>query len=173
MKKNQKLRTCWDISLGIYSAFTIISTILLLISLAFNDLPNINSLISERKITSINNFIRLIVILMAIGNVLYIVVLFKLKKLITLFMNNDFFTSASIKLLKEIGAYLSISTMLIYIPCSFYNSIISFESTNGVFAQSLGKTAFFIFALLGIFFLILSSIFEEAKAIKDENLLTI
>lgn len=173
MKKIQQLRKSWEILFGMYATFTVISTALLLVALVFNDLPNINSLISEMKLTSIDNFIRAIVILMAIGNILFIVVLFKLKKLISLFMINEFFTTDSIKLLKVIGNYLVLSTQLIYIPSLIYNFIYNYGSANGVFAQSLEKTSFLFFTLLGVFFTILSYIFEDAKKIKEENELTI
>jgi hypothetical protein len=173
MKKLQKLKMSWDILLSVYTMLTIISTALLLVALLFNDLPNINSLIGENKISAIDNYIRILVVLMAVGNVMYIIVLFKLKKLIDLFMNNHFFTNDSINLLKQIGNYLSYSTLLIYLPSYFYNNFINFANTNGVFAQSLSKTAFLFFILLGMFFLILSYIFEEAKTIKEENDLTV
>lgn len=173
MKKLQKLKMSWDILLSVYTMLTIISTALLLVALFFNDLPNINSLIGENKISAIDNYIRILVVLMAVGNIMYIIVLFKLKKLIDLFMNNHFFTNGSINLLKQIGSYLSYSTLLIYMPSYFYNTFISFGNTTGVFAQSLSKTAFLFFILLGVFFLILSYIFEEAKTIKEENDLTV
>ncbi len=173
MKKIKQLKISWEILLSIYATFTIISTALLLVALFFNDLPNINSLISENQIEAIDNYIRIIVFLMAIGNVIYIVVLFKLKKLISLFMNQDFFTNDSIRLLQEIGNYLSYSTLLIYMPSFFYNAFFNFKNANGVFAESVGKTAFLFFILLGIFFQILSSIFEEAKTMKEENDLTV
>lgn len=169
MKKIQQLKISWDVLLSIYTTFTVISTLLLLVALFFNDLPNINSLISENKINEIDNYIRTIVFLMAIGNVIYIIILFKLKRLISFFMKNQFFTNESVKLLKEIGTLLSYSTLLIYIPSFFYNVFNNFASTNGVFAESVGKTAFLFFILLGVFFLILSSIFEEAKKLKEEN----
>lgn len=163
MKNIQKIKMSWDILLSVYTMLTIISTALLLVALFFNDLPNINSLIGENKVNTIDNYIRILVVLMAVGNVMYIIVLFKLKKLIDLFMNNHFFTNNSIKLLKQIGSYLSYSTLLIYMPSYFYNTFINFDNTNGVFAQSLNKTMFIFFILLGVFFLILSSIFEEEK----------
>ena len=173
MKKLQKLKISWDILLGVYTMFTIISTALILVALVCNDLPNINSLIGENKLNAIDNYIRIIVVLIAVGNVMYIMVLFKLKKLIDLFMNNSFFTDTSIQLLKQIGSYLSYSTLLIYMPSFFYNTFINFGNASGVFAQSHGKTAFLFFILLGNFFLILSSVFEDAKTIKEENDLTI
>ena len=169
MKKLQKLKISWDILLSVYTMYAIISTALLFVALFFNDLPNINALFGENKIQGIDNYIRIIVVLMAVGNVMYIIVLFKLKKLIDLFMKNDFFSSTSILLLRQIGSYLSYSTLLIYIPSFLYNLIINNQNTNGVFAQSLGKTAFLFFTLLGVFFLILSAVFEEAKRLKEEN----
>jgi hypothetical protein len=173
MRKIQKLKISWDVLLSIYTMYAIISTALLLVALVFNDLPNINALFGANKLPSIDNFIRVIVILMAIGNIMYIMGLFKLKKLIDLFMKNDFFSSDSILLLQQIGTYLSYSTLLIYIPSFVYNSFIQIEKTSGIFAESLSKTAFLFFMLLGVFFLILSAVFEEAKRLKDENELTI
>jgi hypothetical protein len=169
MKTLQKLKMSWDILLSIYTMYAIISTALLLVALFFNDLPNINGLFGGNTIQSIDNYIRIIVVLMAVGNIMYIIVLFKLKKLIDLFMKNDFFSNASILLLKQIGTYLSYSTLLIYIPTYFYNLFINHQNTTGVFAQSLDKTAFLFFTLLGVFFLILSAVFEEAKRLKEEN----
>ncbi len=43
---------------------------------------------------------------MAIGNIIYIVVLFKLEKLISLLMGYNFFFNESIQLLRDIGNYL-------------------------------------------------------------------
>lgn len=169
MKTLQKLKISWDILLSIYTMYAIISTALLLVALFFNDLPNINALFGANELLSIDNFVRIIVVLMAVGNVMYIMALFKLKKLIDLFMKNDFFSSAAILLLKQLGYYLSYSTLLIYIPSFLYNTFINVGNASGVFAQSLGKTAFLFFTLLGVFFLILSAVFEEAKSLKEEN----
>ncbi len=173
MKKIQKLKISWDVLLSIYTMYAIISTALLLVALVFNDLPNINALFGTNQLPGIDNFTRVIVILMAIGNIMYIMGLFKLKKLIDLFMKNDFFSSDSILLLQQIGTYLSYSTLLIYIPSFVYNSFIQVGKTSGVFTESLGKTAFLFFLLLGVFFLILSAVFEEAKRLKEDSELTI
>jgi len=50
---------------------------------------------------------------------------------------------------------------------------INIGNSSGVFAESLGKTAFLFFMLLGVFFLTLSAVFEEAKRLKEESELTI
>jgi len=127
MKKIQKLKMSWDILPSIYTMYAIISTALLLVALFFDDLPNINALFGANKLLSIDNYIRIIVILMVIGNVMYIMTLFKLKKLIDLFMKNDFFSSSSILLLQQIGNYLSYSTLLIYIPSFVYNTFYKYR----------------------------------------------
>ncbi len=169
MKSIKQLKISWDILFSIYLIFTIISTLLILIALFSNDLPNINALISENPIQAINNNIRVIICGIVLGNILYVMVLFKLKKLISLFISNYFFTDNCIKLLKDIGSYLGTSTALIYIPSFLYNTFGNISRESTVFTQSVGKTAFLFLILLSLFFQILSGIFEEAKNIKDEN----
>lgn len=128
--------------------------------------------INGQEISRFNQFTYGIITLAFLSDVLFIYIIFKLKKLVDLFYQNDFFTALQIKETRLIGAFMIITAALDSIPLFIYKTF--FEETPRRVNYNIGGFDSFWFILaLGLFFIYLSRIFSNAKMLKEENELTV
>ncbi|WP_435413843.1 DUF2975 domain-containing protein [Polaribacter aestuariivivens] len=109
-----------------------------------------------------------------------LICVFYFRKILTLFSHVKVFHTDVIKLFNKTGRYLIIfgiaKIIIVWLPISY-----TFLSINGdsFTARDIHMTNFtlnfnyFIWIAIGLFFIVLSEIFKEAKELKQENDLTI
>lgn len=113
-------------------------------------------------------FTTLLDVIIILGYVLYIYCLYLFRKLLQLLEDQKIFHSETIKKLSQIGKYVIIALLMTDIP-GIINAIIIGE---GKFRPLFITLDLFIL-ILGLFFLVLAEVFQKAKAIKEENDLTV
>ncbi len=171
MKKIIQLKQLLDFVI-IFSAIIIGFLIAIsLFGLATNNLANFKFSIQGIKIETVSISIALLTIVISIGYLFFILAILKLKKLISLFVDKQYFTEQSVILLKSVGKYFLFSTIIINVAIFCYNT---FENSNLILNLSTLSPDSMVFSIIiSLFFIILSYIFNEAKNLKDENELTI
>lgn len=102
------------------------------------------------------------------GYLLAVLGLYFFKKVLGLFQKRRIFDTDVIKLLKQIGQCVVAGVLLSAIPSFIYDLVV--EQTFGLEDSDLGVL---INLCIGLFFIVLSEVFKMAKAIKEENDLTL
>lgn len=113
-------------------------------------------------------FTTLLDVIIILGYILYIYCLYLFRKLLQLLADQKIFHSETIKRLNQIGKYVIVALLMTDVP-SIINAIIIGE---GKFRPLFITLDLFIL-ILGLFFLVLAEVFQKAKAIKEENDLTV
>lgn len=116
-------------------------------------------------------YIGIATLLVATGYVFFFLALFKLKNLVSHFVRKEFFIQKTVSLLKNIGRDLLISVALIYVPTYIYKTL--FAGKLNFQIGTISPDSFFFLIVMGLFFLTLGYIFQEAKKMKEENELTV
>lgn len=96
--------------------------------------------------------------------------IFLMRKLLNAFSNRQIFTEIPIALLNKIGKCFLITSLLTSIPSFIYNATIN---NNLELDFGGGFESFLFTAGLGLFFMVLSEVFQMGKTIKEENDLTV
>jgi len=171
MKKIYQLKSLLDLVI-VFSMIIIGFTLIgLLYGLLTGNLSKWDFSIQGQKIHTVDAALGILIILIAIGYGFFMYSIFQLKKLVTLFIKKEFFTDLSVKTLKAIGVTMLGSSLLIAIPNYLYG--IFGNADFKITIASLSPASMIFTFIMALFFIILSSIFKEAKIIKDENELTI
>lgn len=106
------------------------------------------------------------------GLVLYIYALYLFRNTLTLFKKNKFFDNQVIinfdRIGKAIIAGFFITTMPLYLYTMFAKTVFLLKNDESWFT---GDTLFTL--VLGLFFIVLSEVFRTAKAMQEENDLTV
>jgi hypothetical protein len=127
----------------------------------------------------------LIPFITVVNFILFILSVYYLKKCINPFIGSDFYSSIVINNLKKSGSifvFIGVSTIFFRFISAVYiiNSMpiiqglseFSFVSSFITFISSIEVTTIFLI-IIGLFFLLFSNAFENAKSLKQENELTI
>lgn len=105
------------------------------------------------------------------GYVLFFMALFKLKQLVSHFIKKELFTEKTVHLSKKIGSFFVLTPIFLYAPSYIYE-IITATSVD-ISLSIVSPESFFFLIVMGLFFLTLGYIFQEAKNVKEENELTV
>jgi hypothetical protein len=105
------------------------------------------------------------------GYGLFIYAIYQLRKLVNMFMRNEFFTDLSVKTLRVIGVSMLASSVMVMLPAYIYGAMN--DATIHLKMSSIRPESVVFSIIISLFFIILSYIFNEAKIIKDENELVI
>jgi hypothetical protein len=119
----------------------------------------------EINVMEFNTKILFLMTLMASGLIIYSLYLFK--RVMFFFQSKNIFDSLVIKNLNKIGINLTLSSLLFGIPSFIINVI------NKDVKLELGLNPFILLFALGLFFMVLSEVFEIAKNMKEDNELTV
>jgi len=107
-------------------------------------------------------------ILRFMGYLLAVLGLYLFRKVLGLFQRRRIFDNEVIKLLKQIGQCVVAGVLLSAVPPFIYDLVV--EQKFGFKDSDLGVL---INLCIGLFFIVLSEVFKMAKAIKEENDLTL
>ena len=149
-------------------AFTVIGVVY---AVATNNVSKLKFKVSGQEITAFDTSIILVLLITMVGYVFFLLSLYQLKRLVKLFVNKHFFTLESVRTIKKVGSFLMAATFLIYVPAGFY--ALFFAGDVNIKLGSISPESFFFLLIIALFFITLSSIFEQAKQIQDENEFTI
>ena len=119
----------------------------------------------------------------AINFILFIIAIYYLRKSTSSFLKSDFYTEEITKNLKKVGilfVFIGVSTILIMLIFAIYIQgimqnlvqINPFISYLNMFASTIDLKSIFLI-IIGLFFLLFSKSFENARLLKQENDLTI
>ena len=171
MKKIYQLKSILDLVI-VFSMMIIGFVIIgLTYGLVTGNMGKMNIAFQGQKIDSLDSFLLSIIVVMIIGYAFFMYSIFQLKKLVNLFIKREFFTDLSVKTLKMIGVTMLTSSILLTIPVSLYAAFGAADFK--IMLGSLTPDSMVFPFIIALFFIILSSIFNEAKRIKEDNELTI
>jgi hypothetical protein len=105
------------------------------------------------------------------GHCVFTYGLYLLKQTLELFSKRKFFDPAVISNLDRLGKTFIASGLLWVVPPFFYRVLAHGEFDMGIEISGFGSPVF-VFSL-GLFFMVLSEVFSNAKQLKEENELTI
>lgn len=171
MKKIYQLKTILDIVIVFSMVVMIVGLLGLLYGLITGNMSKMNVTIGGERINHFDATFIFIALLMASGYGLFIYSIYELKKLIAMFVRKEFFTDSSVKSLKTIGVSMLGSSLLIMVPAYIYG--ILNDATIHLTMSSIRPESMAFSIIISLFFIILSSIFKEAKMLKEENELVI
>lgn len=100
----------------------------------------------------------------------FVMGIFYLRKLLSLFEKKIIFEQESILLLYKIGEWFLYSSLFTAVPLFIYNLL---YNKNVNLDLSSGFSSFLFTLSLGLFFMVLSEVFTIAKNMKEENELTV
>jgi hypothetical protein len=169
MNKLSILRTLIDFTFYI-SCLTVLVLVLFVPIAALgyaNELP----IKMNGQSTFINNWqSKLLLVFVLISSLFFIYSIYLLRKTIAFFAKRDIFNSEVIQNFNIIGICVITSSLLLIIPSFFYQAVE--ESSLEISIQS-GFDSPILIISLGLFFMVLSEVFQKAKNLKEENDLTL
>ncbi len=171
MKKIYQLKTILDIVIVFSMIIMFVSLLGLLYYLVTGNMNKINVTIIDQKIDHIDSILAVVIVLISIGYGLFIYSLYQLKKLVDLFVRKEFFTDLSVKTLRVIGVSMLASSFFMVLPAYIYGVLNS--ATIHLTMKMISPESMVFSIIISLFFIILSSIFKEAKMLKEENELVI
>ncbi len=171
MKKIYQLKTILDIVIVFSMIIMFVSLLGLLYYLVTGNMNKINVTIIDQKIDHIDSILAVVIVLISIGYGLFIYSLYQLKKLVDLFVRKEFFTDLSVKTLRVIGVSMLFSSFFMVLPAYIYGVLNS--ATIHLTMKMISPESMVFSIIISLFFIILSSIFKEAKMLKEENELVI
>lgn len=166
MKRIYQLKDLLD--LVIWGSLIICGFVGLVVVFSWFDL---HIVVLDKEISEFSIPLAALILLSLIGYVFFFLALFKLKKLLSHFIKKEFFSAETIFLLKSIGRYLLMAMVLFYVPIYGYTFL--FKNSFSMKIEPISPHSFFFLLIIGLFFLILGYIFQEAKVLKEENELTV
>jgi len=175
MRKLNILKTLLDV----FWFFSIIGGIGILLFLPFyliEAVPDITLKIKDLKIVNHNAFTKTIVVINAICSVVFLYSIYLIRKVVALFQKREIFNNEVSRLLNLIGISIIASSIISNLSISIYRYVERGQNERGNFGFHLdfgGYDSFLITTSLGLFFMVISTIFKIATTIKEENELTI
>jgi magnesium-transporting ATPase (P-type) len=170
MKKIYQLKTLLDFVLWLSIVVLAVSITAVVVALTGNP-TGLNLKVNGQSLEQIDNANVPVIASLMIGYLFFILALFQLKKLLSLFVEKHFFTSESVRSLRKIGLFLFAACLLLYIPSYLYDIFAS--NTLDISFSSVNPESFFFLLIIALFFFTLSHIFNEAKALREEHELTV
>lgn len=171
MKKLYILKTLVDL-LWFFSIIVIVAMAIFLPFLFFSPEPmDIPVRIGESTVTAMDLMTKFFLLGLVIAYCFFVYGLFLFRKVLVLFSKRQIFEDAVIVLLNKIGKFFLIAS-LIAVSVDFIGKI--YIENRFEFGIKGGFFDSFLFtASLGLFFMVLSEVFANAKNMKEENDLTI
>ena len=171
MKKLHLLKSLVDL-LWFFSIIVIVVMAIFFPILFFSSGPiDIPVTIGETKVTGMDLATKLMLLGLVIAYCFFVYDLFLFRKVLTLFSKRQIFEDKVIVLLNRIGKFFVIASVLAFsvdfIAKIYINNKIEVGIEGGFF------DSFLFTASLGLFFMVLSEVFANAKSMKEENDLTI
>lgn len=168
MKKFNILKTIVDFTwINLCFGFSIFLVLVSILIFSNNKEKDFNLEFNGITINEIGIIEKIYLVFLLIFIALIIYIYYQFKKLLRNFARRKIFIDENIKLFKIMGYNLVISAFLYTIPSFFYQFY-----TNKI-VLSIGYSYFFILLVLGLFFMVLSEIFQISKQQKEENELTV
>ena len=107
-----------------------------------------------------------------LSRILFIYALFKFKQLISLFFKGIIYSIEQAKIISIIGKLIILAAVLNSIPLFIYEHFLQ-ESPRTVTYNFGGVDSFWFLIAVGLFFMYLSQVFDNARIMKEENELTV
>ncbi|TDN95519.1 hypothetical protein DET49_101117 [Salegentibacter sp. 24] len=171
MKPPLFLKRVLDICL-ILILFTLLISILVPVFNAVSQEDLIPLSIDGVKIEIYTVPVVIVIFLSILKSCLFIFIIYVLRKLIKSFFKDRVFTPFQIKALNLTGQLIIIVTIVAPI-LNFISSLILKNKARMSLDMELSVNSFWFTFALGLFFILLSKVFEQAKNIKEENELTV
>lgn len=171
MKKLYILKALVDL-LWFFSIIVIATMAIFLPFLFFSSEPmDIPIKIGETKVTVMDLATKFMLLGLVIAYCFFVYGLFLFRKVLVLFSKRQIFEDSVIVLLNKIGKFFLIASLLAvlmdFLGKLYIENKVEFGIEGGFF------DSFLFTASLGLFFMVLSEVFANAKNIKEENDLTI
>lgn len=175
MRKLNILKTLLDI----FWFFSIIGGIGIILFLPFyltESFPETTLKIRDLKIVNHNAFSKTIVVINAICSGLFLYSIYLIRKVVALFQKREIFNFEVSRLLNSIGMSIVASSVISNLSILIYRFVEIGRSEKGSFGLHIdfgGFDSFLIGTSLGLFFMVISTIFKIASTMKEENELTV
>jgi hypothetical protein len=168
MKKFNILKTIVDfIWIYLCLGFSIFLVLVSILIFSNNEEKDLNLEFNGITINEIGINEKIILVFLIIFTAMIIYVYYQFKTLLRNIGRRKIFIDENIKIFKKMGNNLVISAFLYAIPIYIYQLY-----TKNIIL-SIGFNYFFVLLVLGLFFMVLSEIFQLSKIQKVENELTI
>lgn len=170
MKKLYLLKALVDL-LWFFSVIVIVAIAFFLPFLFFSSDPiEIPMEIGETEVTVMDMPTKLMLIGLVVAYCFFVYSLFLFRKVLVLFSKRKIFEDEVIVLLNKIGKFFLIASLLAVLVNFISKLYIKNEIKLGI--EGGFFDSFLFTASLGLFFMVLSEVFENAKSMKEENDLT-
>ncbi len=170
MKKLNILKTLIDLAFFL-SIIGLFGAAIFAIMFAFDSEAGISIKLHGQEFTSDLAGAKLVIAFAAVSYIIFVYVLFLLRKVISIFKQRDLFNVQVIRYFNTIGICLILCTLLAEVPFFVYNMV--HRNHLGIKMESGGFDTPLLSIALGLFFMVLSEVFKIAKGIKEENELTV
>lgn len=171
MKPPYLLKTILDILFLLLIFGTIIFTILVGIFM-WNSEGTIPFRVNENLIDSLNAEAYTVLGFILASRVLFIYTVYKFKHLVRLFFKGKFLNKEQVNITRLIGRLIIAVAILDTVPGFIYQTFFE-QSPRRVDYGLASIDSFWFIIAIGLFFLFLSKIFDNARIMKEENELTI
>lgn len=175
MKKLNILKTILDI----FWFLSIIGGIGILLFLPFyltKTFPDGTLRIKDLKIVNHNAFSKTIVVINAICSGIFVYSIYLIRKVVILFQKREIFNIEVSRLLNLISILIVVSSVISNLSIMIYRFVERGRTEKGSFGLHIdfgGFDSFLIATSLGLFFMVISTIFKIASTMKEENDLTV
>ena len=170
MKPPILLKTILDILFIILVLSVSATFILFLISIFTNHSMPVE--VNNRAIETLNASTYTLIFISFLFSILSIYIIYLLRKLVRSFFKLKFYTRLQISLFNLIGQLIIVTAIGKVILNFFSLLILEGKAKLGIEADTSFDNLLFILAI-GLFFIYMSRIFENARTIKEENELTV
>lgn len=171
MKQPILLKTILDICF-IFLAFTFIASLIATILGFYTDEFSINIEIAGNSTINPSFTTISLLILKVVVSGLILFTIYLLRQLVRNFFKGKLFNNYQIDALNLIGQLIILSTLLGTITDFLSNLLITDSARLGLYFEFSFGSFWFVLAL-GLFFIYLSKIFDNARKMKEENELTV
>ncbi|WP_281297685.1 DUF2975 domain-containing protein [Flavobacterium limnophilum] len=170
MKKLNILKTILDI-FWFFSIIACIPVIIILTMYLFESVPDMSINFKGHKIINHNALNKTIVAINTISSFIFLYSIYTLRKVVILFKKREVFNPKIPQMLNLIGISVLTSSTISSVCFLIYQRV---EGKNpGLSLDFGGYDSFLISVSIGLFFMVLSTIFKIIYSIKEENDLTV
>ncbi|WP_373058544.1 DUF2975 domain-containing protein [Zunongwangia sp. H14] len=171
MKPPFLLKTILDIAF-ILLILSFFGTSVVVFFYIFTNEPVIPIFINETEIPRATSAVKLLLVAEILGSALFLYTVFLIKKLIREFFRNKLFTRIQISLLNLVGQ-LIIFTTIVQGTIQFFEKIVMQQRLSFSIITEFSFGSLWFIIAVGLFFMYLARLFQQAKFIKEEHDLTV
>lgn len=171
MKPPYFLKRILDICL-LFILLNLLLSIIVSITNAISQEDFIPVSINGEKIETFTVSVFIVILLGVLNSCLYIFIIYVLRKLIKSFFSDILFTRFQINALNLTGQLIILATFVSPL-INFVSTLILKNRARMGLEIELSMNSFWFTMAIGLFFILLSKVFENAKRIKEENDLTV